>query len=213
MKLRSITLRDQYFYKFKSKGKILIPIFPTYMSQEDIFLYFKNLEINSNIFDCIDSVKYSLNNQRYPLFIDMHIPHNFNTKKLRLKNELRENYHFGRKEITIPSNQKYENLNYKINSKTDLLKKNNLPSKLIFKGKNKNKFDYFKVLNNIKLDETNIILIEGETLTGGIQVGLLNNENSWSKYLAQITTQGNLEFYLKLLKMKILNSYCSLFKF
>ena len=104
------------FYKFKSKGKILIPIFPTYMSQEDIFLYFKNLEINSNIFDCIDSVKYSLNNQRYPLFIDMHIPHNFNAKKLRLKNEFRENYHFGRKEINSIKS-KYENLNYKINPK------------------------------------------------------------------------------------------------
>ena len=73
------------FYKFKSKGKILIPIFPTYMSQEDIFLYFKNLEINSNIFDCIDTVKYAFNNQRNPLFIDMHISHNFNKEKLRLK--------------------------------------------------------------------------------------------------------------------------------
>ena len=71
---------------------------------------------------------------------------------------------------------------------------------MIFKGKTRNKFDYFKVLNNIKLDETNIILIEGETLTGGIQVGLLNNENSWSKYLAQITTQGNFRILFKITK-------------
>ena len=134
------------------------------------------------------------------MFIDLHISQNFNKKKLRLKNELKENNHFGRKEITIPSNLKYENLNYKISYKTDLLKKNNLPSKLIFKGKTRNKFDYFKVLNNIELDDTNIILIEGVTHVGGIAVGLLNNEKSWSKYLAQIATQGKFRILFKITK-------------